>query len=286
MPKRNAKTICMLVFVAGMLTATAQAQTSVERGRYLVEGILTCGNCHSPRGPGGVIDTAKLYSGGPQTWDEPTFTVRGSNITPNPDSGIGKWSASDIKKALMEGVRPSGVPLAPIMPYGFYKVFTTSDLDAVVAYLHSVPAVSNTVQAPVYKAAVHVDVAPGADRQMTDADLRDPVKHGFYLVTIGHCMECHTPKVNDRLDFANGLGKGGQTFRGPFGESVSRNITSHREKGLGEWSDAEIKRAIAQGIRKDGSHLKPPMGFGWYARMTDADLSDIVAYLRTVPPRE
>jgi hypothetical protein len=91
--------------------------------------------------------------GGPQTFDEPTFTVKGANITPDPDSGIGKWSADDIKKALIEGVRPPGVPLAPIMPYGFYKVFTTGDLDAVVAYLRSVPAASNTVQAPVYKAA-------------------------------------------------------------------------------------------------------------------------------------
>ena len=80
------------------------------------------------------------------------------------------------------------------------------------------------------------------------------------------------------MDFANGPGKGGQTFRGPFGKSVSRNITSHREKGIGAWSDAEIKRAIAQGIRKDGSHLKPPMGFEWYARMTDADLSAIAAH--------
>jgi mono/diheme cytochrome c family protein len=286
MAKRNTKTIFMLVSVAGMLTATAQAQTPVERGRYLVEGILTCGNCHSPRGPGGVIDTAKLYSGGPQTFDEPTFTVKGANITPDPDSGIGKWSADDIKKALIEGVRPPGLPLAPIMPYGFYKVFTTGDLDAVVAYLRSMPAVSNKVQAPVYKAALHVEVPPGADKRMTEADLRDPVKHGFYLVTIAHCMECHTPKVNDRLDFANGLGKGGQSFRGPFGESVSRNITSHREKGIGAWSDAEIKRAITQGISKDGSHLKPPMGFEWYARMTDADLSATVAYLRTVPPKE
>ena len=91
----NTKTIFVLVSVAEMLTATAQAQTPVERGRYLVEGILTCGNCHSPRGPGGVIDAAKLYSGGPQTFDEPTFTVKGTNITPDPDSGIGKWSADD-----------------------------------------------------------------------------------------------------------------------------------------------------------------------------------------------
>ena len=55
-------------------------------------------------------------------------------------------------------------------------------------------------------------------------------------------------------------------------------------KGLGAWSDAEIKRAIAQGISRDGSRLKPPMGFAWYATMTDGDLDAIVAYLRTVPP--
>jgi hypothetical protein len=85
---------------------------------------------------------------------------------------------------------------------------------------------------------------------------------------------------------ANSLGKGGQTFRGPFGESMSRNITSHQEKGIGAWSDAEIKRAITQGIRKDGSRLKPPMGFAWYARMTDGDLDAVVAYLRTLPPKE
>jgi len=121
---------------------------------------------------------------------------------------------------------------------------------------------------------------------MTEAKLQDPIKRGFYLVTIAHCMECHTPKVNDRIDFANSLGKGGQTFRGPFGESVSRNITSHQEKGIGAWSDAEIKRAITQGIRKDDSRLKPPMGFAWYARMTDGDLDAVVAYLRTLPPKE
>jgi len=285
MAMRMTTKIFMFVLATGVLGATARAQTPEERGRYLVEGILTCGNCHSPRGPGGVIDTTKLYSGGPQTWDEPTFTVKGSNITPDPDSGIGKWSADDVKKALIEGVRPSGIPLAPIMPYGFYKVFTTGDLEAIIAYLRSVPAVSNNVQTPVYKASLHVEVPPGADKRMTEADLRDPVMHGFYLVTIAHCMECHTPKVNDRLDFA-GLGKGGQTFHGPWGESVSRNITSHPEKGIGAWSDGEIKRAITQGIRKDGSHLKPPMGFNWYARMTDADLDAIVAYLRTVPPKE
>jgi hypothetical protein len=67
---------------------------------------------------------------------------------------------------------------------------------------------------------------------------------------------------------------------------VSRNITSSKSKGLGGWTDAEIKRAITQGIEKDGSHLKPPMGFHYYASVTPDDLDAVVAYLRTVPPQE
>jgi mono/diheme cytochrome c family protein len=82
-----------------------QAQTQVERGSYLVNGLLTCGNCHTPRGLGGVFDMSKQLSGGPQTFDERAFTVKGANITPDLDSGIGKWSAEDIKKALQTGIR-------------------------------------------------------------------------------------------------------------------------------------------------------------------------------------
>ena len=66
----------------------------------------------------------------------------------------------------------------------------------------------------------------------------------------------------------------------------SRNITSHTVAGLGAWSDVEIKGAITQGVRKDGTKLKPPMAFHSYAKMTTQDLSAVVAYLRTLPPQE
>jgi mono/diheme cytochrome c family protein len=263
---------------------SAAGQSPVERGSYLVNGILTCGNCHTPRGPGGVFLMDKQLSGGPQTWDEPTYKVKGANITPDRATGIGGWNDADIRAALLSGHRPNGVQLAAIMPYAFYNVFTPNDLDAVVTYLRSVAPVRNAVEPPVYKAALHVDPVPNADKPMTEAELLDPVKRGFYLVTIGHCMECHSPVVNDHHDYQN-LGQGAQLFRGPWGESTSRNITSDKEKGLGAWSDAEIKRAITQGISRDGSRLKPPMGFGLYATMTAGDLDAIVAYLRTVPPK-
>jgi mono/diheme cytochrome c family protein len=276
------------VLCSGLALAAreASAQTPVDRGSYLVNTILTCGNCHTPRGPGGVFDMSKQLSGGPQTFDEPTYTVKGANITPDRETGIGSWSDADIKRSMQQGVRPNGVPLAPVMPFAFYKIFTPGDLDAVVAYLRSVPAVRNAVQPPSYKAQMPVDAVPGTDRPLSGADMRDPVKRGFYLATIGHCMECHTPQVNDRFNYTNDFGRGGRTFRGPFGESVSRNITSHPSKGIGAWSDAEIKRAITQGVSRDGRQMKPPMAYPLYARMTEADLGAVVAYLRTVPPKE
>jgi mono/diheme cytochrome c family protein len=267
-------------------TSLTQAQTPIERGSYLVNGLLTCGNCHTPRGPGGAFAMDRQLSGGPQEWDRPTYKVRGANITPDKETGIGNWSDADMKRAITTGTRPNGTPLAPIMPYGFYKVFTASDLDAVVAYVRSVAPVSNKVQTPVYKAVMHVDIPPGADKQMTASDLDTSVKRGFYIATIAHCMECHTPMVNDRHDLVNDLGKGGEEFKGPFGMSVSRNITSHKEKGIGAWTDAEIKGAVTRGERKDGTKLKPPMGFPLYATMTDSDLNDLIAYLRTVPAKE
>ena len=75
-------------------------------------------------------------------------------------------------------------------------------------------------------------------------------------------------------------------FKGPWGVSVARNITSHKEKGIGAWSDDEIKRAITQGVSRDGSKLKPPMGYPYYARMTARTSRAMVAWLRTVPPVE
>jgi mono/diheme cytochrome c family protein len=151
-------------------SSLTQAQTSVERGSYLVNGLLTCGNCHTPRGPGGVFAMDKQLSGGPQEWDRPTYKVRGANITQDKETGIGNWSEADLKRAITSGTRPNGAPLAPIMPYGFYKVFTASDLDAVVAYVRSVAPVSNKVPTPVYKAAMHVDIPLGAEKQMTASD--------------------------------------------------------------------------------------------------------------------
>ena len=190
-----------VVMSSGALAESA----AVKRGSYLVNTILTCGNCHTPKGPTGDIKE-KAFTGGLE-FDEPPFKVTAPNITPDKDTGIGKYTKAQLKKLLITGKRPNGTPLAEIMPTGFYQIFTPGDLNAVVEYLYSLKPQSNKVPDPIYKIALPHQVFPGAEKPMPASAMRNKVKRGFYLVTIAHCMECHTPLVPGKgRDFVNDLG--------------------------------------------------------------------------------
>ena len=122
---------------------------------------------------------------------------------------------------------------------------------------------------------------------MPDVPKTDIVKYGEYLAgPVGHCMDCHTTYVMGQIDMAQ-LGRGGNVYSRPFiydWAAVSANITSHPEAGLGAWSDAEIKRAITEGISRDGRQLLPFMPYWLYKKMEPSDLDAVVAYLRSLPP--
>ncbi|MFA6266857.1 MAG: c-type cytochrome [Pseudolabrys sp.] len=283
---RRAFGVAAMFVLSAFAAGSAQAQSKAElvaRGDYLVSTILTCNNCHTPMGPQGP-DFSKALSGG-LSWDEPPFKVTASNITQDKDTGIGNWTDAQIKHLLRTGERPNGVHIAAVMPVGFYKIMTERDLDAVVAYLRTVKPVKNTVPDPVYRFPARSQTPPGAENAFTEDMLKDPVKNGFYLATIGHCFECHTPMGPKGHDWAT-YGMGGMEFPGPWGKSVSRNLTPSKDKGLGNWTDAEIKTAITTGVAKDGSRLKPPMGYPYYAHMKGEDIDAVIAYLRTVPVKE
>jgi mono/diheme cytochrome c family protein len=279
----------LLCLLLSGLTNTAMADPAIERGDYLVNSILGCGNCHSPRDATGEIIRDKALSGG-RVFSTPAFVVTTSNITPDVETGIGSWTDAEIKRALIEGIRPAhhrlpGVPLAAIMPANFYKALLPEDLDAIVAYLRSVKPVRNEIADPVYKAPIHRDPYPDAENGFNKAMFTYPVKRGAYLATIGHCMECHSAWSRGVSDFKTGLGRGGRSFaEAGLGGVTAANITSDRTAGIGGWSDQEIGRAITQGIGRDGQMLKPPMGYSFYAALKEGDLADIIAYLRTVPP--
>jgi mono/diheme cytochrome c family protein len=169
-------TLCLL----SSLTA-ASAETSLERGEYLVNSVMACDGCHTPRGAGG-LNMQRRFSGGSQIWDEATYTVRGSNISQDRETGIGTWSDADIRRALVEGVRPNGVPLSPQMPFAFYKLLTPSDLDAVIAYVRSVPAIRNEVPSPQYKAEMPATPAPNGGKAIGTSVPSDPVQRGSISV--------------------------------------------------------------------------------------------------------
>ncbi len=280
--------IAAVAFLA--LTHAARAETAVERGSYLVNTIMACGNCHSPRDANNALIADKALSGG-ITIMSPAFIASAPNITQDHETGIGAWSDAEIKRALIEGVRPDhghlpGVTLAAVMPVSFYKALVPEDLDAIVAYLRTVKAVQNTVNEPEYKMPVHHQPYPDAEKGFAKSDFSDSVRRGAYLATIGHCMECHSTWSAGVSDFKDGLGHGGRQF-GPkivkaLPDVVVPNITADPVAGIGAWSDVEIARAIRQGIARDGHKLNPPMAYPFYAGLSDADTADIIAYLRTL----
>jgi mono/diheme cytochrome c family protein len=276
--------IAFAVFGAGI--SAAAAETPVERGGYLVNAVMACDGCHTPRGPQG-FDMSKRFSGGSQVWDEAAYTVRGSNITPDRDTGIGAWSADDVKRLMIDGKRPNGVPVAPQMPYGFYKILTPGDLDAIVAYVRTVEPLRREVPPPVYKAEAHAVAIPGGEKSIGTEVPADPVKRGFYLATLAHCMECHSRKPNGMPDFVNSWGKGGHEMKGPFGSVIVSNISSHKEKGVGAWTDDELRRALVEGKGRDGRAFKQPMArHVYFSKMTEPDVNAIIAWVRSIPPIE
>lgn len=265
------------VLIAGWSVAAA-AETPVERGRYLVESIAGCGNCHSLQDANGPV-AGKQLAGGPPMKEAP-FDAYPPNITQDSETGIGAWSDAEIVRAIREGVSRDGRVMGPPMPFALYRGIADDDVRAMVAYLRTVKPVKNEVPASVYRMPLPASWGPPVDGVKAPSR-SDKVAYGGYLAgPVGHCVECHTPLGEQGLVMER-LGAGTREFNGPWGTAVSRNITP---SALGDWSDAEIKRAITRGISRDGTRLMPPMGYGYYARMSAADLDAVVAWMRSLKP--
>jgi len=268
--------------IVALSALRAGAETPLERGTYLMRSIVACGNCHTPQGPDGPLPAMELAGGLPIPG--PGFTAYVPNITPDLETGIGGWTDEEIIAAIREGKRPDGTTIGPPMPFSQYRDMSDGDVRAVVAYLRNVPAVKNAVPASEYPFPLPPSYGPSVV-SVPDPDRSDRLAYGAYLAgPAGHCIECHTPFGAAGFDYANRLGAGGLEIPGPWGVSVSANITPDPEDGIGGWSDRQIKDAITKGVRPDGSHLMPPMAVAYYANMSEADLDAVVAYLRSLKP--
>ncbi|AXI46947.1 cytochrome C [Sulfitobacter sp. SK012] len=272
----------MRTFFAAFLMSTAasvaNAEPSVERGEYLVRGPAGCGNCHTPQTPNGPDMSNEL--GGFMVEKNPAFEAWAVNITPG--GRVADWTNDELARAIREGIRPDGSLIGPPMPMALYRGLSDDDLYSIVAFLRTVPASQNETPFSTYN--IPLPPAYGPPVESVSAPARAvTVEYGEYLAgPVAHCMECHTPMGDQGPMLDTHLGAGGFEFHGPWGKSVSANLTTH-EDGLANYTDAEILKMITQGVRPDGSKMLPPMGYHHYAAMTENDLDAVLVYLRQLP---
>jgi mono/diheme cytochrome c family protein len=260
----------------------ARSETPIERGRYLVHGIVACGNCHTPKDSDGKAIADRELAGGP-VFNAPVFHAVTPNITPDTETGIGNWTDDQIVNAIRNGKRPDGTTIGPPMPIAYYRNMSDSDVRAIVAYLRTVKPIKNKTEKSSYKISLPTQYGPTVV-SVPDVPRTDKVAYGQYLATaLGHCMDCHTPRVNGRSDMSR-VGAGGREFEAPSGGLItSANLTPADDAGIAHWTDAELKNAIVYGVRP-GRPLVPVMAFEWYKNISSDDLDALVAYIRTLKP--
>ena len=276
--------------VLAMPGGAASAETLLQRGAYLTKSVAACGRCHTPRDGNSLPIAGMEMAGGAEFDDADLGHVVAPNITPDPETGIGRWTQAQIVNAIRNGVRQDGTIIGPPMPFSAYDDLSDRDANAIAAYLRTIKPSRHAVAKSQYKIALpeshgptvtHVEEPKRADRLAYSAYLAGPV---------AHCIGCHTPlrEGGQQLDRKRAFAGGRQLH--PYGQPgvvvMSRNISPDPEDGVGKWSDAQIKRATVAGIRPDGTRLSPSMPYPWYKAMAPADLDAIVAYLRTVPPQK
>jgi len=280
--------LCLAAAAAGVLAivppaAAADHAALVKRGEYLLNGPMACANCHTPRAPDFSLLPGMDYAGGFKLVD-PAFTVYSANITPDKETGIGDWTDEEIIRAIREGKDKEGDIIFPPMPVPTYNHLSDDDAKAVVAYLRTLKPIHHEV--PESKWNIPLQAMPPA-KGLPAPPKSDKVAYGGYIVTaLAHCFECHTtPGPKGVPDFAHHLGAGGFEITLAPGMVVrTPNITPDPETGIGKWSDADIKKALTEGVTPTGQHISPPMPFPWFKNMTADDLDAVVAFIRTIPP--
>jgi mono/diheme cytochrome c family protein len=107
------------------------------------------------------------------------------------------------------------------------------------------------------------------------------VKRGQYLAKAAGCVGCHTDTTQGAQPYA-----GGRALKTPFGTFFGPNITPHPEAGLGKWTEKDFQRALRLGERPDGAHYFPSFPYASFTGMTDADIRDLWAFMRSLPPSD
>ena len=268
----------------------------LARGQYLVENVVGCVVCHADREgtqySGPVIASTKGKGGQRFGFGAEPFVLYARNITP---SGVGTWTDGELLRAVTMGVSRDGTPLFPLMPYPRYARMSRDDVEAIIAYLRTLPAVpAQTVPARSldFPLPLIVRTIPTTPSHRPVPAAADRVAYGEYLVNAAVCADCHTPRDAQGTPLTGMAFAGGEPFS-PNGVGLVRsaNITADAVTGIGTWTEDQFvekfrafrstpARTLAGAERLQNTE----MPWTYYAGMHDDDLRAIYTYLRSVPP--
>jgi mono/diheme cytochrome c family protein len=267
----------------------------VERGDYLANHVMVCMDCHSTRDwsqYGGPPIIGTLGRGGEEFNREMGFP--GNFVAPNITlASLGSWTDGEIFRTITTGVSKDGRALFNVMPYHGYGKLAREDIEAVIAYLRTIPAQENDTPPADFDFPVNliIKTVPQPASLQPRPDPSDRLAYGKYLVTAAACYDCHTEQKQGEFvgeDFA-----GGMEFNMPDGALLrSPNLTPHTS-GLAGWTEERFVQRFK--MYTDSAYVSPPVGpdqmqtlMPWtmYGGMTEQDLAAIFYYLQNLEPKD
>ncbi|HUP49080.1 MAG TPA: hypothetical protein VNA04_09865 [Thermoanaerobaculia bacterium] len=270
---------------ADVALPVAPQAVAPARGESIVRDAAVCGHCHAAdpkRDPDGPL------SGGMEFRNWRIGTVRATNLTSDPETGLGRWSEAEIVRALRNGQSRDGRLIAPIMPYEWFHEMSDRDAFAVAGYLKSLPPVRNEVrQSPNFwfRLGEIFFLRPKAPLSVTAPPASPTPEYGAYLSQhVALCADCHTPRSGllsrpDRRRLFAGMSDPPKGF-----PANPPNLTPDLETGIGRWSEDDFLRTLRTGVNPAGRTLHRFMPWPQIGRMSDDELRAIYRYLRTLPP--
>ncbi len=272
----------------------------LARGKYLVNNVTICFDCHAERTMAYGLPIKPGQEGVKGfIWDQKIGfpgVLAASNITPDAETGLGKWTDGEILRAIREGVDREGKALFPIMPYGHLRSLSDEDGKAIVAYLRTLeplryekPKKALNMPLPLVEKFGPKPV----DAPIATPDRSDTLAYGKYLTTIATCAECHTPKDDKGNTLPGKEFAGGWEMHTPTFRVVTSNITPHPTNWMGTATKEEFIARFKAFENIDASNAPPAqpgrntlMPWLTYSGMTEEDLGAIYTYLKTLPPIE
>ena len=282
--------LCGLILLcAGVISHAAEGVTSPESGPEYLARAADCVACHSI--PGG-----KAFAGGLKM-GTPLGAIYSTNITPDPETGIGRYSLADFDRAVRQGIAKDGYRLYPAMPYPSYVKLTDADVAALYRFfMKQVPPVRQANLKNEIPALLSIrwplaiwdfSYAP-RESYVAKPDHDAAWNRGAYLVQgLGHCGACHTPRgigmQEKALDDSSPNYLAGATLDAWYAPSLRGDMRT----GLGTWSKADIGEFLKHGHNRVGTAFGSMVDVvnNSTSYLSDGDINAVADYLKSLPAR-